>query len=167
MASRTQIITPWTIATTRSEDKVPALYAAGSNHVVIDTGTDVANKVRQICPDGPDYILDLVGAPTTVDSLKLAKLGGSVCVTGMLSGVWAIPNFEPVAVIPSGTNLTAFHSNDLSGAAGADALQRIVDGVAQGRYEPKIDRVFRLDEISEAHRYMEANRATGKIVGVP
>jgi NADPH:quinone reductase-like Zn-dependent oxidoreductase len=42
-----------------------------------------------------------------------------------------------------------------------------VDGVAQGRYEPKIDRVFRLDEIAEAHRYMEANRATGKVVGVP
>jgi NADPH:quinone reductase-like Zn-dependent oxidoreductase len=156
-----------TIATTRSEDKASALRAAGSDHVVVDTGSDVVSQVRQICPDGPDFVLDLIGAPTLVDSLALARSGGSVCMTGMLSGVWSIPNFEPVEMIPSGTKLTAFHSKDLRGAAGANALQQIAYGVASGRYQPNVDRVFRLDDIVEAHRYMEANRATGKVVGVP
>jgi hypothetical protein len=50
-------------------------------------------------------------------------------MTGMLSGVWVIPEFEPVGHIPSGTKLTSVHSNDLSGAAGFAALGDIVTGV--------------------------------------
>jgi NADPH:quinone reductase-like Zn-dependent oxidoreductase len=39
-----------------------------------------------------------------------------------------------------------------------------VDGVARGVYRPNIDRVFRLDEVADAHRYMEEDRASGKVV---
>jgi NADPH:quinone reductase-like Zn-dependent oxidoreductase len=43
-------------------------------------------------------------------------------------------------------------------------LQQIVDGVAAGRYRVSLDRVFHFDQIVEAHRYMEENRAKGKLV---
>jgi len=152
-----------TIATTRNPGKADTLRAAGADHVVIDSG-DLGEAVRAIRPGGPDYLLDLVGANTTLDSLRLVALGGTVCVTSMLSNVWVMPEFEPVAHIPSGTKLTAFHSATLAGAAGADALREIVDGVADGRYRANLDRTFRLDDIVEAHRYMEENRAVGKVV---
>lgn len=152
-----------TIATTRNADKADALREAGADHVVVDGG-DIAEQVCAIRPDGPEYVLDLVGANTTTDSLRLAAPGATVCVTGMLSNIWTIPNFEPVAMIPSGTKLTAFHSDDLKGGAGSAALQSIVDGVARGAYRANLDRVFRLDQIVEAHRYMEDNRAAGKVV---
>ena len=45
-------------------------------------------------------------------------------------------------------------------------LQQIVDGVAAGRYRVSVDRVFHFNEIVEAHRYMEENRAKGKLVVV-
>ena len=48
----------------------------------------------------------------------------------------------------------------------AGALQRIVDGVAAGRYRVNLDRVFHFSEIVEAHRYMEENRAQWKLVVV-
>ncbi|GHF26506.1 NADPH:quinone reductase [Amycolatopsis deserti] len=152
-----------TIATTRNREKVAALEKAGASHVVVDGG-DIAADVRALRPEGPDYVLDLIGAPTVADSLQLAARGGTVCVTGMLSGKWSIPDFQPTAVIPSGTKLTAFQSNDIQGSSGAGALQTIVDGVARGAYQPNLDRVFRLDEIVEAHAYMEDNHATGKVV---
>jgi NADPH:quinone reductase-like Zn-dependent oxidoreductase len=154
-----------TAATTRREDKAQALRAGGADHVVLDDGGDLSKTVNGIWPDGPDYILDLIGANTTVDSLHLVRAGGTVCVSGMLSGSWAIPAFEPVAMIPSGTKLTAYHSDDFKGSAGA--LQRILDEVAAGTYKPNLDRVFRLDDIVEAHRYMEANQATGKVIAIP
>lgn len=144
-----------TIATTRSPGKAAALRAQGADHVVIDREGEIATQVHDIRPKGPNYVLDLVGANTVVDSLHLAATGGIVCITGMLSGIWTIPRFEPVAMIPSGTKLTAFHSDDLKGAAGARALQEIVDGVARGAYRANVDRVFRLDEIVAAHQYME------------
>ena len=45
-----------------------------------------------------------------------------------------------------------------------ERLQEFVDGVATGDNKIKIDRTFALDEIVEAHSYMESNKATGKLV---
>ncbi|HEY2204023.1 MAG TPA: zinc-binding dehydrogenase [Pseudonocardia sp.] len=158
-----------TIATTRDRAKADTLRTAGATHVVLDSGRpgELTERVRALVPTGPEYVLDLVGAPTTVDSLRLAAAGGTVCVSGMLSGEWVIRDFEPVGHIPSGTKLTAFLSSDLAGKAGEDALREIVRGVADGRYKPLVDRVFDLDEIVTAHEYMEADRAVGKVVVVP
>ena len=69
-----------TAATTRRQDKVTALTTAGVDHVLLDTGGPLAPSLHSIWPDGPDYVLDLVGASTTVDSLHLVRPGGTVCV---------------------------------------------------------------------------------------
>jgi NADPH:quinone reductase-like Zn-dependent oxidoreductase len=122
--------------------------------------------VHEIWPGGPDYVLDLIGASTTVDSLRLVRRGGTVCMAGSLSG-WVIPDFEPIAMIPSGTRLTAFHSDTLKGSAGTTVLQRVVREVEAGLYRPNVDRIFGLDDIAAAHRYMENNKATGKLVMMP
>ena len=87
-------------------------------------------------------------------------------MSGSLSG-WAIPDFEPIAMIPSGTRLTAFHSDHLKGSSGAAVLQRIIRQVEAGVYRPNIDRVFPLDDIVAAHQYMENNQAAGKLVVLP
>ncbi|MFG1681623.1 zinc-binding dehydrogenase [Nonomuraea sp. NPDC049269] len=155
-----------TAATTRRPDKVDALTAAGVDHVLVDAGGPLTASVHAVWPEGPDHVLDLVGARTAVESLRLVRRGGTVCVSGSLSG-WLIPDFEPIAMIPSGTRLTAFHSDDFKGSAGTTVLQRIVHQVEAGVYRPNIDRVFGLDDIVAAHRYMENDQATGKVIVVP
>lgn len=155
-----------TAATTRQHSKVDALTAAGVDHVLVDEGESLEGRVHAIWPEGPDFVLDLIGARTALSSLQLVRRGGTVCVTGSLSG-WLIHEFEPIAMIPSGTKLTSFHSDDLKGSAGAPVLQRIVDEIQAGAYRPNVDRVFGLDEIVEAHQYMEDNQATGKVVVIP
>jgi NADPH:quinone reductase-like Zn-dependent oxidoreductase len=155
-----------TAATTRRQDRTGALAAAGADHAFIDDGEALAARVHAVWPEGPDYVLDLVGARTIVDSLYLVRQGGTVCMTGSLSG-WAVPDFEPTAMIPSGTKLTAFHSDSYKGSAGTPVLQRIVHQVEAGVYRPNIDRVFRLDDIAAAHTYMEDNQAAGKLVVLP
>jgi NADPH:quinone reductase-like Zn-dependent oxidoreductase len=153
-------------ATTRQQGKAAALTAAGAGYALIDDGGPLAASVRAIWPEGPDYVLDLTGAGTAADSLRLVRRGGTVCVSGSLSG-WAIPDFEPIAMIPSGTRLTAFHSDSLKGSAGTAVLQRIVAQVEAGTCRPNVDRVFRLGDIAAAHQHMEGNQATGKVVMVP
>lgn len=80
----------------------------------------------------------------------------------MLSDAWTIPDFYPMDYIPNGVRLTAYsgESADLPAAA----FQRYVDLVADGKLPVRIDRVFRLEEIAEAHRVMEDGRAVGKLV---
>jgi NADPH:quinone reductase-like Zn-dependent oxidoreductase len=155
-----------TAATTRRRDRTDALKSAGADYALVDDGRSLTADVHAIWPEGPEYVLELVGASTVVDSLHLVRRGGTVCVAGSLSG-WMIPDFEPIAMIPPGTRLTAFHSDTLKGSAGAAALQRIVSQVEAGVYRPHVDRVFGLDEIVAAHRSMEANEAAGKLVVMP
>src|SRR5580698_2323468 len=155
-----------TAATTRRPGKVGALTAAGADYALVDDGASLATSVHAVWPQGPDYVLDLVGTSTAADSLRLVRRGGTVCMTGTLSG-WLIPDFEPVAMIPSGTKLTAFHSDNFKGSTGLTVLQRVADQVEAGVYRPNLDRVFALDDIVAAHRYMENNEATGKLVMLP
>ena len=147
-------------ATTRSETKARALHA---HHVILDRG-ELADGVRAVWPDGADGVLDLIGGPAVLDSLRLARRGGVVCNTGILSGEWIITSFEPLEDIPSGVKLTAFGSGSIVPAEGARALRQIAENIAAGRYDANVDRVFTLDEIVDAHRYMEENRTTGKLV---
>jgi len=155
-----------TAATTRRQDKIDALTAAGVDYVLVDDGGSLAASLRAVWPEGPDYVLDLVGANTAVDSLHLVRRGGTVCVTGSLNG-WVIPDLEQIAMIPSGTKLTAFHSDNIKGSAGTTVLQRVVHEVEAGVCRPNVDRVFGLDDIVAAHHYMENNEAAGKVVVVP
>ena len=155
-----------TAATTRRQSRIDALTAAGVDHALVDDGESLAARVHAVWPEGPDHVLDLVGATTAVDSLHLVRRGGTVCVAGSLSG-WVIPDFEPIAMIPSATLLTAFHSDTIKGSAGTIVLQRVIHEVEAGVYRPNVDRVFDLDDIVAAHRYMENNQATGKLVAVP
>ncbi|MFI7189704.1 zinc-binding dehydrogenase [Nocardia nova] len=153
-----------TAATTRQPTKVDALIAAGVDHVLSDDGGSLAESVHAIWPEGPDHVLDLVGARTAVDSLRLVRRGGTVCVAGSLSG-WLIPDFEPIAMIPPGTGLTAFHSDECAGSTAV--LQRLVDAAETGALRPHVDRVFTLDDVVAAHRRMQNDEATGKLVIVP
>ena len=150
-------------ATTRRQPKADALTAIGVDHVLLDDGGSLPTHVRRVWPEGPDRILDLVGASTVLDSLRLVRRGGTVCVAGSLSG-WLVPRFEPIAMIPSGTKLTAFHSDTLKGGAGVATLRRVVGEVEGGAYRPNLDRVFGLDDIVAAHRRMESDAASGKLV---
>ncbi len=149
------------IATTRNEAKIAGLKENGADEVIIDKG-EIAERVRQRYPDGVDRVLELIGTTTLLDSLKAARSKGIVCMTGILGGEWALDRFEPLEQIPFGVRLTSYSggAEDLP----PEALQRIIEGIKDGRVRVNIDRVFKIDEIVEAHRYMESNQASGKIV---
>jgi NADPH2:quinone reductase len=148
-------------STTRNPAKAPALTAIGVDHVLIDDG-DIAAQVRGLVPEGVDCAIELVGTPTLPDTLRSTRMHGVVCFTGMLSNQWTVPDFYPIDYIPRGVRLTAYSG----GAADlpAPVLQAFLDAVAAGEAVVPVDRVFRFDEIVEAHRIMEAGQATGKLV---
>jgi hypothetical protein len=45
-------------------------------------------------------------------------------------------------------------------------LRQIANDIAEGRYQAKPSRIFKFEEIREAHRQMEENLANGKILVV-
>ena len=49
----------------------------------------------------------------------------------------------------------------------AKAEKYIFDHLEDGSFEPQIARTFTLEQIAEAHRYMESNEQIGKIIVRP
>jgi NADPH:quinone reductase-like Zn-dependent oxidoreductase len=151
-------------ATSRRADRASLLREAGADTVFVDTGS-IAAQVKEVCTGGVDKILELVGTATLEDSLRCAKSGGIVCMTGMVGDRWSLPDFSPMDAIPSAVCLTTYDG----GVADfmRTPLQELVDQVAAGTLRVQVGRTFRLDQIAEAHRCMEENRAGGKIVVLP
>ena len=153
------------LATTRNPNKTEALLANGVDYVILDDG-QIAEKVRELYPQGVDRVLELVGTVTLLDSLQATAPKGIVCQSGILGNAWTLHEFEPLAQIPSTVKLTAYSSETLTAVNATEPLQMIVDGVVDGRFQPNIDRIFQFDEIVAAHAYMESNQAKGKLVVV-
>jgi NADPH:quinone reductase-like Zn-dependent oxidoreductase len=149
------------LSTTRSPAKIDDLKKVGVDHAVIDDGA-VAGPVRHLYPDGVDAALELVGAPTLPDTLRATRIHGVVCFTGMLSNQWTVEQFYPNEYIPNSVRLTAY-SGDAADLPPA-VLQGYVDDVESGQVTVPIAHVYRLEEIVEAHRAMEAGTKSGKLV---
>jgi NADPH:quinone reductase-like Zn-dependent oxidoreductase len=82
-------------------------------------------------------------------------------MAGMVGDKWSVSDFAPMDMIPSAVALTTY-SGDVRDFM-ATPLQHLVDEVAVGNLHISLGPVFHLDNIAEAHRAMEDNRAGGKI----
>ena len=148
-------------ATTRNSANVKLLRENGADQVFIDAG-EITAQVREVFPCGVKKLLELVGTTTLKDSLRAARKGGVVCMTGMVGDKWSFDAFSPMEAIPTAVSLTTY-------AGGSEdfmrtPLQELADQIEAGTLKPKIGKVFKLADIVEAHRCMEENRASGKIV---
>jgi NADPH:quinone reductase-like Zn-dependent oxidoreductase len=154
------------IATTRHRERFAMLQKLGAERCEIER-RDLSKhlpEARKI-----DAVLDLVGNTVLLDSLAMLRRGGRSCLAGWLGGLESIPDFNPLLQMASGVYLTFFGSF-VFGTPGfplADVpLAQIAADAAAGRLDVKPVRVFRFEEIVEAHRVIEANQAGGKMVVV-
>jgi NADPH:quinone reductase-like Zn-dependent oxidoreductase len=152
------------IATTRKGDSFQKLESLGAKRIEFE-GPDLSSRIserKQI-----DAVLDLVGNSTILDSLAMLRRGGRACLAGFLGGFAPVPDFNPLLQMSSGVHFSFFGSF-VFGTPGfplSDVpLQAIANDVAAGRYKAKPTRVFRFEEIREAHKVMESNQAGGKMV---
>ncbi len=151
-------------STTRNAASEALLRKVGAQQIFIDSGS-IAEGVRKAVPEGFDKVLELIGVTTIPDSLECTKTGGIVCMTGIVGNKWSFDNFAPMNIIPSAVGLTVYTGE--SADFMAMPFQQLVDQVADGSLPIQIGKVFRLDQIVEAHQLMDSNKAGGKIVVLP
>jgi NADPH2:quinone reductase len=152
------------IATTRKGDASQKLGSLGAKRVEVE-GPDLSNRISE--RKRIDAVLDLVGNSTILDSLAMLRRGGRACLAGFLGGLAPVPDFNPLLQMSSGVHFSFFGSF-VFGTPGfplSDVpLQAIASDVAAGCYKAKPVRVFRFEEIREAHKVMESGEAGGKMV---
>ena len=124
----------------------------------------VQDRAQHLQTDQPvDRILDLVGAATALDSMQHLAPWGIASVTGDMGNVWTIPDFDPVTEIPNDRYMTSFASYTIDEAQLNDLLRLIEDQ----HLDVHPVKVFGLDQLPAAHRFLEQQRQPGKVVVLP
>jgi threonine dehydrogenase-like Zn-dependent dehydrogenase len=74
------------IVSVNRDEKIQEAIAAGADYAFNTHKTDIVNKVRELCPDGIDYIVDAVGNNAIInEAMELVKYNGSICCYGISS----------------------------------------------------------------------------------
>ena len=119
----------------------------------VDWGKEVFARTNR---RGVDVVVDNVGAPTLMASLRAARKGGRVLTVGNSGG----PRFEF-----DNRYLFAKHLSLIGSTMSTRAEFATVMGlVFAGRLRPLVDTVFPLAEVQAAHAHLDAGDVKGKLV---
>lgn len=139
---------------TRNPVKATRLQAVGFDEVITEADGKLQTDQRY------DKILELVGPATLRDSFSHINEHGIVCNTGQLGNIWYVNDFDPIIELKNNSYLTAFYSGNVSQAK----LDAMFDYIRQFNVKILIERVFALEQVPEAHRFLQSADGFGKVV---
>ena len=139
---------------TRNPAKATRLQAVGFDEVI----TEADGKIQT--DQSYDKILELVGPATLRDSFSHINEHGIVCNTGQLGNVWGVDDFDSIVELKNNSYLTAFYSGNVSQAK----LDAMFDYIRRFDVKILIERVFTLEQVPEAHRFLQSADGFGKVV---
>ncbi len=145
------------IATSSTARKLEHARSQGADEVINYRTEDVAARVKEITRGrGAEVVVDHVGAATWDSSTASLAKGGRFVFCGATTGPEGKVNIAAVY----------FKSQSILGSTMGtrDDLREVLELMGQGRFHPVVDRVFPLDGIADAHRYLEAGEQVGKVV---
>ena len=150
--------------TARSADKLATASKLGLDISLPADGWAAA--LASHTGSGVDVIVDFVGSPYLADNLGALNQRGRLVQVGLMGGAKAEIDLSVIQrkrLRVVGTVLRSRPLEEKIGVTQAFARQ-VGPLLARGVVRPIVDRVFKLHEAAEAHRYMEANANFGKIV---
>jgi NADPH:quinone reductase-like Zn-dependent oxidoreductase len=153
------------IATTRTSKKKDVLVEVGATHVIATEEEDFLARVKQITDGkGARVIFDPIGGKGVEVLAQAAAYEGVIFEYGALAQ--EPTPFPLYTALGKGLTIRGYTLREILSVPQrkAEALKYVFDHVAAGTFKPRIDRVFPLAQIVEAHRYMESNQQIGKIV---
>ncbi len=158
----------WVIGTSRTADKLKACKKLGLDEAILTDGEmDFAEVIKEKTSGrGANVILDLVGAKYFSANLQSLAQKGRLMLVGLTSGATAEFNMglalHKRATI-TGTVLRARPDEEKAEATKAFAEQ-VVPLFENGKLKPNVDKVFPLDDVQAAYKYLGSNASFGKVV---
>jgi NADPH:quinone reductase-like Zn-dependent oxidoreductase len=153
------------IALTRTTGKKQALLDHGARHVVVSEEEDVVARINSITDNqGVRIVFDPVGGPMLETLAAVSAQHAIIFQYGALSP--QPTPFPLFSVLAKGLTIRGYTLFEFT--SDPAALKRATDDIygwlKNAQLSPTIAKTFKLDDIVEAHRYMESNSQLGKIV---
>ncbi len=166
-------------ATTGSESKIELLKQMGATHIINTSKVDFDDYIEEATKgDGVDVIWDAIGADFIRRGIKVLAPGGKIVCYGAAQMTDATNIFSKIYM---GIQFGIYHpavfmmaSKSLIGVNMlriADSkplilkrcLENVVKLVEQGVFKPQAGKLFKAEDIVEAHRYLEGRQSVGKV----
>jgi NADPH:quinone reductase and related Zn-dependent oxidoreductases len=143
-------------ASVRSLAKQDQLLNIGYDNVIEDKDGKLQTDAMY------SKVLELVGPATLKDTFNHVLPGGIVCNTGELGGQWYMDGFDPISDIHEGAFLTSLSSGEVN----SQKLNEMLDYINQYKVKVKPTKVYKLEQVQQAHEYLESGHNLGKVVVV-
>ncbi len=143
------------VCSTRNIEMVRAL---GADHVF-----DYKNENYTESDNQYDLIIDMVGSQSLTANRRVLKPQGRMVLVGGPKGNWIAPLWPPLKALMLSPFIDQEIGMMLADISGED-LEYLADLMAQGKLTSRIDTHYALSDTAEALRYLETQRARGKVI---
>jgi len=166
------ILTQWAtalglhvIGTVSTDEKAALARQAGCAHVINYRNENFVERTMAITGgNGVRAVFDSVGKDTFLDSLKTLAIRGSLVVFGKASG--DLPAIDPFMLAPRALSLAwpILPHYVATPAALSAAAADLFDAIATGIVKVDPSRIYRFDDLVQAHSDMEQRKTVGAVV---
>jgi NADPH:quinone reductase len=151
------------IGTTTSKSKLGFIRDLGADVAVTTNEASWIGQVMQATHgQGVDIILDPIGGEFGQQNIACLAPFGRIVVYGSLSG--GVTPFVTQMLIPKCQSIIGYNTVIQSHEDRMRASQTLLQAIASGQLKTFVDHSFPLTEVAAAHKMLEENRTTGKVV---
>lgn len=158
------------VTTTASEKNFPLVKSLGADDVIDYRKEDFSKRARDM-----DMVLDTIGGETLFKSFDVLRPGGTVVSITMIPDAATAREFgvkPPLLWLFPLLNMKVERRAKKAGGnyrylfmrADGGQLRRMGGWIEQGRLKPVVDKIFPLDQVSDAFQYAEQGHARGKVI---
>lgn len=168
-----------------STSKVNHARTLGCSHVIDKSSQNLWQGAESICPDGFGSIMDANGVSTLQESYRHLCATGRLIVFGfhsnlpmgqemlsplewikMVRKAFSMPKFDPMDLVGENKSVLGFNLSFLAEEKDMVSFlfDQILSWIADGKLEcPKVSSMS-MNQIAEAHQYLQSGKSIGKIV---
>lgn len=156
------------VIVTASAEKHQVCLNLGANKAIDYKSTSFSDEVvRQTDKEGVDVIVDFIGGPYFADNLDCLRTDGRLVMLAFLGGE-KVENLDLRKILAKRLQITGStlrsRTRDYQVKLTQELCAFAMEGFKAGQLKPVIDSVYHWANVADAHRHMEANKNTGKIV---
>ncbi len=154
------------IAVARGADKLAVAKAAGADHLIDSTDTDLKAAVKKL--GGADVVYDPVGGDGFKAALGACNREARVLTIGFASG--DVPQIPANIILVKNITVIGFYWGGylkFNPTALTDSLAELMQMYVDGKLKPHVSHTLPLEQAQDALDLLSTRKATGKVVVTP
>ena len=166
--------------TCSSREKVEYLKECGVHHPINHQETDFAETIRTLVGDKAlDVVFDPIGGKSLKQGYRLLGAGGRLVsygvsslnskqtIFGKMKDLWQFGFYHPVSFLSSSKGIIGMNMLKIAEEKPekiAKVMQEVIRLNQVGVLLPHVGGEYSIDQLAEAHRFLESRKSMGKIV---